>query len=226
MALYQHIRLSDHSFIGEPGRPHYAVDGWSDEDLRTLDGTDERFGLRGTAFWPVAVSEPAYDPATEALTDAVTNRVVEAEAFRITGVQGKRALTAEEIGERTANSTGAINDERNRRIRSPFPYLGHPFDYDDDSQKRITGAAALARFALTLGGKQPGDLRWHDGDEDFVWIAHDNVDVPMDAPTCFGLGRAAAAWESAHVFAGKALKKRIAAGETIADVTAPEHWPA
>ena len=98
-----------------------------------------------------------------------------------------------------------VNLERDRRIRAGFMFAGTPFDYDDSSQKRITGAATLAGFAAAAGA-QPGDLRWHGGDGDFVWIAQDNSLVPMDAPTCFTFGQAAAAWESANVFAAKAIK--------------------
>ena len=97
---YQQIRRADFSRIGSPGRPHYAVDGWPNEALRDLDGTDERFGLRGTAFWPVDMSDPAYDPDTQALTDAVTGLVIDKKGFRFTGTGGVRDLTADEIAAR------------------------------------------------------------------------------------------------------------------------------
>jgi len=97
---YQQIRRSDFSLIGNPGPPHYAVDGWNDEALRNLDGTDERFGLRGTAFWPVIVSDPAYNPDTQALTDEVTGLVLDKKGFRFTGTWGVRDLTADEIAAR------------------------------------------------------------------------------------------------------------------------------
>lgn len=97
---YQQIRRSDLSLIGTPGPVAYSVAGWPDEALRDLDGTDERFGLRGTAFWPVAVSDPAFDPDTQALTDEVTGLVIDKKVFRFTGTRGVRALTAEEIAAR------------------------------------------------------------------------------------------------------------------------------
>lgn len=136
-----------------------------------------------------------------------------------TGVTERRTVPLETvhppvlIDERKAHLRDAVNADRDRRMRLPFPFAGHVFDYDDQSQKRITGAAALAGFALTLGGKLPGDPLWHGGTEPFVWIAADNQLVEMDAPMCFGLGQAAAAWESAHVFAAKALKNAIEAAE-------------
>lgn len=118
----------------------------------------------------------------------------------------------------------AINAERDRRIRTPFTYLGHTFDYDDASQARITGAATLAGFAQ-LAGAELGDLRWHGGASDFVWIDHSNDLVPMDAATCLGFGKAAAAWESAHIFAARALKDRLDAGEDPASLDITQGWP-
>lgn len=132
------------------------------------------------------------------------------------------------FAERQARLRDRVNAERNRRIRSPFAFGGHRYDYDVDSQKRITGAAALAGFALTLGAKEPGDFLWHGGETPFAWIAADNVLVQMDALTCFGLGQAAAEWESAHIFAARSFKDRIdAAADDIAlaaiDIT--QGWP-
>ncbi|KQT51979.1 hypothetical protein ASG43_20580 [Aureimonas sp. Leaf454] len=114
------------------------------------------------------------------------------------------------------NPTAAVNAERDRRIRSGFTFVGKPYDYDDASQKRITGAATLAGFAAAAGA-QPNDLRWHGGTSDFVWIAQDNTLVPMDAPTCFAFGQAAAAWESANVFAAKAIKETSPIPANFAD---------
>ena len=115
-----------------------------------------------------------------------------------------------------------VNAESNRRIRAGFTFAGKPFDYDDTSQKRITGAATLAGFAMGAGAPA-GNLRWHGGDSDFVWIAQDNSTMAMDAQICFAFGRAAAARESAHVFAAKALKD--APSGIPADFAADEHWP-
>ena len=100
------------------------------------------------------------------------------------------------------------------------------FDYDEKSQRRITGGASLAGFALTLGQKLPGDLRWHGGDSDFVWIAQDNSRVPMDALTCFGLGQAAGAWEKDHVMHGRALKDAVDAADDPSAVAITAGWPA
>lgn len=128
---------------------------------------------------------------------------------------------------RKAEKTAAVNAERDRRIRTPFSFAGYQFDYDDASQKRITGAAALAGFALTLGGKLPGDLLWHGKDEPFVWISADNDLVEMDAPMTFAFGQAAAAWESEHIFAARALKDEIDAADEgdLDEIDITSGWP-
>jgi hypothetical protein len=132
------------------------------------------------------------------------------------------------LEERKAALLAQVNTERDTRIRSPFTFNGTPFDYDAESQKRITGAASLAGFAMTLGGKLPGDLLWHGGDTPFTWIAADNSLVQMDAPTTFALGQAAAAWESAHIFVARALKDAIEAadsGEDLDAIDISDGWP-
>jgi hypothetical protein len=135
---------------------------------------------------------------------------------------------APDIAALQAKRTSAVNAERDLRIRSPFTFDGMTFDYDAESQKRITGAASLAGFAMTLGGKLPGDLLWHGGETPFTWIAADNSLVQMDAATTFAFGQAAAAWESAHIFAARALKDAIEAAETAAELDAIDisaNWP-
>lgn len=100
IGVFQQIRRTGFSPIGAPGPVDYAVAGWPDEALRNLDGADERFGLHGTAFWPVEVSDPTYDPDTQALIDEVTGLVIDKKGFRFTGTRGVRALTADEIAAR------------------------------------------------------------------------------------------------------------------------------
>lgn len=118
-------------------------------------------------------------------------------------------------------SSDAVNAEASRRISSGFTFEGKLYDYDDKAQKRITGAATLAGFARAAGSA-PGDLFWHGGAEPFAWIAADNSLTTMDAPTCFAFGKAAADWESAHVFAGRALKDADPIPDDYAD---DRHWP-
>lgn len=114
-----------------------------------------------------------------------------------------------------------INNERDRRIAAGFMFNGKLFQNRPDDQKRINGAGSLA-IAAILAGSQPGNLRWHGGDTDFVWIAADDTLVQMDAQTVLAFGQASARWESLHIFAAKALKS----AEVIpSDYVANHHWP-
>lgn len=104
--------------------------------------------------------------------------------------------------------TGAdINTERDRRLHSTFAFRGVEYDCDPVSLARITGAATLAGFAIGAGAPE-GFFRWHGGDADFMWIAHDNSLTVMDAPTCFAFGQTAATNQSAHLFAADVLKRQ------------------
>lgn len=114
-----------------------------------------------------------------------------------------------------------VNAERDRRLALVFRFNGKLYDSDQNSMARITGAAALAGFAVG-NGAQPGDLRWHGGDSDFAWIAADNSLNAMDAYTVFAFGQAAAAHQSSHIFACRALKDMT---PTPADYTADQYWP-
>lgn len=118
-------------------------------------------------------------------------------------------------------TTDAVDAERNRRINGTFTFQGKVYNCDPDSMARITGASTLAGFALGAGA-QPGDLRWHGGIADFVWIADDNSMNPMDAQTCFAFGQAAAANHSAHIFAARALKDMSPIPADFAD---DQYWP-
>ena len=118
-------------------------------------------------------------------------------------------------------TSGMVNAERDRRIAAGFTFNGAMFDSRPEDQKRIAGAAQLAFMAI-VAGAQAGDLMWHGGVQPFAWIALDNSIVTMDAQTVVQFGRAAAAWEQAHIFAGRAIKNL---SPIPADYTAPERWP-
>jgi hypothetical protein len=119
-----------------------------------------------------------------------------------------------------------VDAEAARRTKAGFVFQGVHFQFDDLAKSRINGAAAAAHIALTLGGKLPGDLKWHHvADEpvgDFAWIATDNSLFTMDAQTVIAFGQAAARWESQHVFAAKALKDL---DPIPADYTDDSYWP-
>lgn len=118
--------------------------------------------------------------------------------------------------------TGAdVNVERDRRISAGFTFDGKRFAFDPDSKQRVTGAATLAGFAIAQGAAA-GYLLWHGGATPFVWIADDNTLVEMDAPTCFAFGQAAAAHETAHIFAARQLKDMTPIPADYAD---DAHWP-
>ncbi|WP_182422032.1 DUF4376 domain-containing protein [Aureimonas sp. ME7] len=115
-----------------------------------------------------------------------------------------------------------IDAERDRRIEAGFTFAGKAFQARPADRENILGAASLAHMAMTLQNKKPGDLRWHGGEDDFVWIAADNSLVPMDAPTVMAFGQVAANHKSAHTFAARALKDL---DEIPADFADDRHWP-
>lgn len=114
-----------------------------------------------------------------------------------------------------------VNAERDRRIDAGFPFMGAIIQCDPGSQDNILGASQLAALAI-MAGAQAGDYRWHGGETDFVWITADNTLLPLDAPGVVEMGRAAAAWKSACIFAARAIK----ALEPIpADHADDARWP-
>lgn len=114
----------------------------------------------------------------------------------------------------------AVNAERDRRIQAGFLFAGKLFDFDNESKQRVTGAATLAGFALGSGA-QAGNLRWHGGDKDFAWITQDNSLMPMDAPTCFLFGKAAASHESDLIFKARTIKRM---NPIPSDFTNDSYW--
>lgn len=113
-----------------------------------------------------------------------------------------------------------IDIERDRRMKAGFVFQGVAYDFDDASKARITGMATLAGFALGQGA-QAGDYLWA-GEAPFVWIASDNSFVPMDAPTCFAFGQAAAGHEIAFIFAARMLKDQNPIPEDFSNAA---YWP-
>lgn len=132
-------------------------------------------------------------------------------------------VAAAVVAQARAQALHAVTAERDRRIAAGFLFGGRRFDFDPMSKQRITGAATLAGFAMGQGAGA-GNLLWHGGVHSFTWIAGDNGLVTMDAPTCFAFGQAAAAHESAHIFAARALKDRPEG--VPEDFAADRWWPA
>lgn len=131
-------------------------------------------------------------------------------------IDGQARLAAER-----AAAEVAIRVERDRRLNADFEFQGVMYQRDQVSLARITGAATLAGFAVAAGSPA-GYLRWANPDEDFAWIASDNSVVTMDAQTAFAFGQAAAAVETAIVFAAKTLREMDPIPENFTD---DEHWP-
>jgi hypothetical protein len=123
---------------------------------------------------------------------------------------------------RHARLSGSVSAERDRRIEAGFLFAGHMFQLDLQSKARITGAATLAGFAIGAG-VSADDLRWNGAAVDFTWLSQSNAVVPMDAPTCFAFGAAAAEHERAHIFAARALKDLA---QIPADYADDAYWPA
>jgi hypothetical protein len=114
-----------------------------------------------------------------------------------------------------------VNVERDRRIDGQFTFNGVAYQSRPQDRENMAGAATSALAAI-VNGAQAGDLRWHGGTEDFVWIAADNSTVAMDAQTMFALGQAAMAHKQDHIFAARAIKDMA----TIpADYTNDQYWP-
>lgn len=114
-----------------------------------------------------------------------------------------------------------IDAERDRRIAIGFAFGGKVIQFRPEDKQRITGAGSLAGFAVASGA-QPGDYRWHGGSTDFQWITGDNSMLTLDAHGMFGMAQAAAAHESAHVFAARDLKN---ADPIPDDYDDDAHWP-
>jgi hypothetical protein len=169
-------------------------------------------------MFPVTRSDrPAHDEITQTVVEG-TPKLVKGQWVQIWTVQ---PATPEQIEDRLQSRRDQINAERDRRLSAPFAFAGKTFDRDATSVARINGASTLAGFALGAGAA-PGDLRWHGGEADFVWIAADNSLVPMDAPTTFAFGREAASVESRLIFAAKQIREM---DPPPADFAADKWWP-
>jgi len=114
-----------------------------------------------------------------------------------------------------------VNAERDRRIAAGFEFGGHTYDFDIKAKTNISGAAQMAFMAL-IAGAQPGNLRWHGGNEDFSWITQGNQLVAMDAHTVVAFGKTAAGHESAYIHAARTLKNMTPIPENFAE---DAYWP-
>ena len=114
-----------------------------------------------------------------------------------------------------------VNAERDHRIDAGFIFDGVAYQSTPADRENIAGAATSALGAMQAGA-QPGDLRWHGGDTDFAWIAADNSEHSMDAPTMWKFGQAAMEHKRALIFAARAIKDMA---EIPEDFAADAYWP-
>lgn len=111
--------------------------------------------------------------------------------------------------------------KRDSVIAGGITFGGKRYQTRPDDRENVAGASQWA-FMAVVAGAQPGDLRWHGGDGDFVWIAEDNSLNPMDAQTVIEFAKALAAHKSACIFICRGVKDAIAAGQvtTTAEIDA------
>lgn len=131
------------------------------------------------------------------------------------------AFSPPEAPEPAVPTPPMIDAERDRRIAAGFTFDGKLYQSRSEDRENISGAA-LAALAAQISGAEPGNLRWHGGDSDFVWIAADNSLTPMDAQTMFAFGQAAMAHKQAHIFAARALKDAVPIPANYEDDV---YWP-
>lgn len=113
-----------------------------------------------------------------------------------------------------------VDNERTRRT-AQMAFEGQVYQTARPSYDLITTWGASANHAVQ-GGAVAGDLRWADPAKDFVWIAADNTEVPMDAQTMAAFANAAMQWDSANILAARALKNT---DPIPADYASDQYWP-
>lgn len=97
-----------------------------------------------------------------------------------------------------------VNEERDRRLKLSFPFMGKMIQRDDVSLRRIQGAAQMATLAI-ISGTDPNSLQWVNG-QPLYWITEDNSTLMMSPAMTVAMGQAAAVIETRLVFAARSLK--------------------
>lgn len=111
-----------------------------------------------------------------------------------------------------------INAERDKQEALPFTYLDRPFDADERSIQRITGAVQAAQAAVSAGA--PFSIAWR---------CADNAEVTLDAQQVIGMPAALVQRVYAVHLHARQLKAAIDAATTEADLAAIDitaGWPA
>ena len=137
-------------------------------------------------------------------------------------VDQDKVITAETKAQQAIEEQRRLIDaERDRRILSGFFFQGAVYQTRLEDRENIAGASTAA-LAAVMQGAQAGDYLWHGGTTPFVWIAANNSENLMDAPTMFAFGQAALAHKKAHIFAARALKNMDSIPADFAD---DSYWP-
>lgn len=189
------------------------------EDLSGQNNGDTNIGVINVQETPYEVDDWTIDPdALEAMEEFPCD---------FYAVASRRTKSPEELDAireaEIADGFPLVDAERDRRTSAGFDFIGKHFQARPVDVQNITGASVAAAVAV-MNGAQPGNLRWSDANEDFRWIAADNSTLAMDAQTTILFGQSGMAHVSAHVFAGRSIKDRLAAGETL-DITDAALWP-
>jgi hypothetical protein len=128
-------------------------------------------------------------------------------------IAGALVAHAPTLPESQAAKTAAAVAQYRARIAAGFTSSGTLYQIGPASQTQIAAMGALALGSIT----DPANSPWPAG---FTWIAADNSQVAMDAPTLYAFARAVAAYVSGCILNLRSLKNAIAATTTQDQLTA------
>lgn len=121
-----------------------------------------------------------------------------------------------------------VNAERDRRIEGGFELNGKTFQTRQSDRENIATMGVQAQLAV-LGGAAPGDLRWADAANDFVWITADNSTVALDAQGMVELFQRGVSFKIALTFTARAKKDWLLDAarteQDLADYDPAADWP-
>ncbi len=139
------------------------------------------------------------------------------------------ATEALPLDELAAARVAAVDVERDARIEGGFTYAGDLYQSRQSDRENVSTLGLQAQLAV-LGGAEAGDLRWHGGPSDFVWILADNTTVPLDAPGMVALFQTGITFKHALTFAARAKKDWLLdparTREELLAFDAAADWPA
>lgn len=140
--MYQQVRISDLALVGLAGAVPDAFAGLDDATLAELSWVGEPLHAvyAGTGFWRVLVADPAYDPATEILTETLVLRKPHAGSRTVPAVRAKQAKPPPSVADLLAASTAAFKARRD----GGFTLAGMQIATDEESRGLIDGAYSLS----------------------------------------------------------------------------------